>query len=66
MKYIESPLLGRSRIPTKKESEAIEKLTKECPAACFQEVNKYLNSLGLVFSIQKIPELEPRPEGEKH
>ncbi len=49
--YIDSPLLGRSRLPTDQERSALAESVADMPVAVFQELNKALNARGFAIHI---------------
>lgn len=49
--YIESPMLGRSRVPDDAERAAVAETVADMPVAVFQELNKAFNARGLMLHI---------------
>jgi len=49
--YIDSPILGRTKLPAESERRKIKEMVEDCPLGVFQELNKYFNSIGKMMNI---------------
>jgi hypothetical protein len=56
--FIDSPIFGKSRIPTEAEKKELSRIVINLPVAVFQALNIALNARKLCLLIQALPEEE--------
>lgn len=52
--YVDSPLLGKTKVPTESDIIEIKKIVEDCPLGVFQELNKYFNTKQLCLNISQL------------
>lgn len=57
MNEIDSPIFGKTRMPSDEERAAIRATVQELPVGVFQELNKNLRERGLMLSIESVDEV---------
>ena len=57
-KYIDSPLLGRSKLPSESERKVLEEAVNSMPVAVFQALNRKMNAMGLAITILSKDEIQ--------
>lgn len=53
-KQIDSPIFRKTRHPTYEEALAVRTLLDDTPVCVFMELNKYLNTKGMMLTIAEI------------